>query len=271
MKTVRRQFSGLRLRKLAHIGVCCANFLVLGCSDRSQQLENRVAVLTQRVEQLQAQLEAAKQGNDQAGKLSKPSRSMPVPTREALESTYEASSKELKNRIAAKLTGFTVENYATHSVQMAENLYPFTSKITFSIRSDDGRTYQMDLPVKADYTGKWIFPDAQEVVARINSAKDMTPITEKEAARHAASRIQRIGQSRPPIMNADGTIVIQWGDSQKPNRPSSKADSTSAQTSNETTEPVAPPTAATQAPSEIKQPVMPVDRDVHIEFTPPPK
>jgi outer membrane murein-binding lipoprotein Lpp len=267
MKRFWAQYGGPLLRRSALFGVFSATFLIGGCSDRSQQLEDRVADLKKKIEQLQAQLDAAKQGNEQEKPSAESTSSGALPTKEALESTYEASSKELKNKIAAKLTGFSVENYTTHSVQMSENVYPFTSKISFSIRSNDGKAYQMDLPVKADYTGKWVFPNTDEIVARINSAKNMTPITEKEAASNTASSSQEATQNRPPIMNVDGTIVIQWGDAQKPKASTPRtSDSTSAQTSTQPPQPSAPPTSTTPAPSAIKPPVMPVDRDVHIKF-----
>jgi hypothetical protein len=243
-----------------------------GCSDRSQQLENRVADLKQTVQQLRAKLEGAKQPGEQERSSSASAPATALPTKERLESSYETSSKELRDKINAKLNGFTVENYTTHSVQMPEEIYPFTSKISFSIRSDDGKTYQMDLPVKADYAGKWVFPDADEVVARINSAKNVTPITEKEAASNSAVPGEETAQNRPPIMNVDGTIVIQWGDSEKPKASTARAsDSISTRSANQPLKPGAAAISSTQAPSVIKPPVMPVDRDVHINFSPPPK
>lgn len=271
MKTFRAQSWSRRLRELAFIGLFASIFFALGCSDRSQQLEDRVADLKKKIEQLQAQLDAAKQGNGQEERT--PSEfvgAAAVLTKEALESSYEASSKELKSKIASRLTSFSIENYTTHSVQMPEDLYPFTSTISFSIRSRDGKAYQMDLPVKADYAGKWIFPDTEEIVARINSARDMTPITEREAASNTVSSSQEATQNRPPIMNVDGTIVIQWGGSQKPKASTPSSDSASPQTSSQHPQSLAPPTSAPQAPS-VKPPVMPVDRDVQIEFASPSK
>ncbi len=260
------------LRCLGLLGVSAATLIVLGCSDRSQELENRVVDLKKRIEQLESQLSAAEQKNEQGSSSTQSTNSTAVPTKETLESSYETSCKKLKDDIVAKLKGFRIENYTTHSVQMPDSLYPFASEISLSVRSDDGKAYQMDLPVKANYAGEWVFPDADEIVTRINSAKKIAPVTEQEATRSNASPPQNFDHNRPPIMNADGTVTIQWGDSEKSNARSRRSpDSASKDRLDESRESRPEPGSGTEAPSRTKSPVMPVDRDVHIQFSPPPK
>lgn len=262
MKKMRDIAQPARIQILSAILTLFVPFCFLGCSDRSQQFEDRIAELKKKIELLQGQLESAKNNvnKTEGNSPSDSTNSSSPPTKEALQSSYESLSKSLREEISSKLTGFRIESCTLQSVQMPENLYPFTSEISISLRSSDGKPYQLDLPVKANYAGKWFFPDANEIVERINAVKSVAPITEKEAAGNQAP-----SKSRPPMMSVDGTIVIQWGDAPKsppPSHKTSESTATSAPSAPASTPVPTPP----PAPAPDKQPVMPVNRDVHIKF-----
>lgn len=262
------------------LAACTATFFLGGCSDHSQQVEEQVTQLQKQVDQLQGQLQTANRdlsnARDEASRAkaggsaeNKPASdaggSAALPSKEALEESYETSARALRKQVESKLTNFRVDSCTLHSVQMPESLYPFTSNISFSLRANDGKAYQMDLPVKADFSGKWIFPDTGEIVTRIEAAKNTPPATPAPAGNNLPA-----GQAEtpPPKMAVDGTIVIQWpGSPNLPSRPSRAADTspTPPETPLQPSRPqVAPPSPSPQ--NSNPAPVMPVNRDVLIKF-----
>ena len=274
------------LRQAALLVGCSATFSLGGCSDRSQQAEEQVTQLQKRVEQLQGQLDAAnrdlgsahdalaqtKSGNTEQKPSENAAASASLPSKAALEDAYMASAKEVRKGIESKLTSFSIASYTLHSVQMPESFYPFNSSISLALRSNDGRSFQLDFPVKADFSGKWVFPDTNEIVARIEAAKNVQPPSENPANNNAPSK--QGTQMRSPLMPVDGTVVIAWPDSVKP--AASFSNVPSASTHPLSTDPVMPPpkpgnqSSTPQppppAPSGNKPAVMPVDRDVLIKF-----
>ena len=271
------------LRQAALLVGCSTTFSLGGCSDRSQQAEEQVTQLQKQVEQLQGQLDAAnrdlggardalaqtKSGNTEQKSSENAAASALLPSKAALEDAYVASAKEVRKVIESKLTSFSIASYTLHSVRMPETFYPYNSSISLALRCNDGRSFQLDFPVRADFSGKWVFPDTNEIVARIEAAKNVPLPSEKPVNNGIPA-----GPEAKPLMQADETRVIAWPDSAKP--AASFSNVPSASTPPPSTNPVTPPTKPPNqpsnpqpqppAPAASKPPVMPVNRDVLIKF-----
>jgi outer membrane murein-binding lipoprotein Lpp len=257
---------------------------VAGCSDRAQQVEEQVTELQRQVQALETQLDAAKREASSAKEQQAQPAASPtsdstaaaaapseIPSKGALEASYEAASKKLREELVSKIAGMRVESCSTQSVRIHKDVYPFDSEVTLSLRSNDGKSYQLAVPVKADCAGKWLFPSSEEIVANINASKNETPVSEQAAASAARSESSS-GRPRPPVMAIDGTINIQWPEDRRSSPPARRPQEapTMRTTSNSapaTPAPTAPPAATpAPAPAQNRQPVMPVNRDVNIEF-----
>jgi hypothetical protein len=306
-------------------------FALIGCSDRSQDMEEQVTQLRKELERTQKELQTTKQALDTAkeqlaqAKINPSAASVkPVPVataaparaeksataslppREMLEDSYLAAAKSLRKELDAKLKNFSVETCTLHNVQIPEQVYPVTSAISLALKSKSGQPYQLEFPVKADATGKWIFPSVSEIVERVESAKTTTasaPAAAPQAAPAQAapaapaqpsSRGQpaaqnTLGQNNqntlgqnvtgggmPPntlqqgnatIPGANSTVVIQWPTA-------GGAQSTSAPAAQSAPAANAPQQAQTGAapaqpaarPQQTPVSAMPSDRDVLIKF-----
>ena len=250
--------------------VFCAAVLLAGCSDRAQELEERVTQMQRQLDQTEKQLQAANHAlaDRAAAQSATPTSSVAtggLPSRDAVEQSYAASVAAFRKELDSKLKDFRVESCTTHSVQMPSEFFPFTSQLSLALLSKDGKNFTTDIPVKADATGKWVFPTASEVTQRIENAGRMA------GARSSPGQNQTAADQPAPYMKVDGTFVIQWPDSSSAAPPvSARAPATAEATAVPTTtvspapRPQSPPTR--QGPNSV----MPADRDVHVQFPSPP-
>jgi hypothetical protein len=262
--------------------VCCAAFIVTSCSDRGQEMEEKVAQMQRQLDETQKQLQAANQtlishtpAATKTETSTASSASGGLPSRDAVEQSYAANVTAFRKDLDANLKNFRVESCTTHSVQMPTEFFPFTSQLSLALVSNDGKNFTTDIPVKADVTGKWVFPTVAEVTQRIEKVN--------RAASAASSSSRSTAQTQPasgqpaPYMKVDGTFVIQWPDSNtNAQRPATRtpAPAESAPVAAASAPPPPPPrpqpTPAQQPSQPGANPVMPVDRDVQIQFPSPP-
>jgi len=252
-------------------------------------MEEKIAQMQKQLDAAQKQLQAANQAlaaqqpaAQQPTQSSTSSTTGGLPARETVEQTYATSVSTFRKELEANLKDFRVESCTTHSVEMPTEFFPFTSQISLALVSDDGRNFSTDIPVKADATGKWIFPSVAEVTQRIESVRVASSSTASRSNKPKQSTTTTAAQPPPPpYMKVDGTFVVQWPDSNP--QPAASAARTPAIAESQPVATVAPaptappppappqPTAAQSSNQPGAQPVMPVDRDVHIRFgTPPP-
>ena len=153
--------------------VFCAAFIVTSCSDRGQEMEVKVTQMQRQLDEAQKQLQAANQALASRAPAAATETSAAssttggLPSRDAVEQSYSASVTAFRRDLDANLKNFRVESCTTHSVQMPTEFYPFTSQLSLALVSTDGKNFTTDIPVKADVTGKWIFPTVAEVTQRI--------------------------------------------------------------------------------------------------------
>ncbi len=259
--------------------VFCAAFIVTSCSDRGQEMEVKVTQMQRQLDEAQKQLQAANQALASRAPAAATETSAAssttggLPSRDAVEQSYSASVTAFRRDLDANLKNFRVESCTTHSVQMPTEFYPFTSQLSLALVSTDGKNFTTDIPVKADVTGKWIFPTVAEVTQRIEKVNH---------AASAANTSRSTAQNQPtsgqpaPYMKVDGTFVIQWPDS---NANTTRAAAGTPAPAESAPTPVAqapapPPPRPQPTPAQTSQPganpVMPVDRDVQIQFPSPP-
>ena len=248
--------------------VFCAAVLLASCSDRAQELEEKVTQMQRQLDQTEKQLRAANQALANRGPADGATQTSSVttgglPTRDAVEQSYAGSVAAFRKELDSKLTDFRVQSCTTHSVQMPSEFFPFTSQLSLTLLSKDGRNFTTDIPVKADATGKWVFPAVSEVTQRIENAGRMA------GARSSPGQNQTAADQPAPYMKVDGTFVIQWPDSNPGVPPvSARAPATAEATAVPTT-PVPPAPPQSPSPRPVPNSVMPTDRDVHIQFPSP--
>ena len=167
------------------------------------------------LDQVQKQLEAANQALanrtpvESAQTSTTSATSGGLPSRDAVEQSYSASVTAFRKDLDANLKDFRVESCTTHSVQMPTEFFPFTSQLSLALVSTDGKNFSTDIPVKADVTGKWIFPTVAEVTRRIEGAKNTAS---GAASSSSTAQKQSASGQPPPYMKVNGTFVIQWPD-----------------------------------------------------------
>jgi hypothetical protein len=253
-----------------------AAFIVTSCSDRGQEMEEKVAQMQRQLDETQKQLQAANQAlasRAPAAATTETSTASTttggLPSRDAVEQSYSATVTAFRKDLDANLKDFRVESCTTHSVQMPSEFFPFTSQLSLALVSPDGKNFTTDIPVKADVTGKWIFPTVAEVTQRIEKVNRAASTA--NSSRSTAQNEPASGQPAP-YMKVDGTFVIQWPDS---NRNTPNAATRTPAPVEGTPAPAPPPPRPQPTPAQPSSqpganPVMPVDRDVHIQFPSPP-
>jgi hypothetical protein len=269
----------MKVRNLA--SVFFAAFIVTSCSDRGQEMEEKVAQMQRQLDDTQKQLQAANQAlanRTPAAATTETSAASSttggLPSRDAVEQSYSTSVTAFRKDLEANLKNFRVESCTTHSVQMPTEFFPFTSQLSLALVSNDGKNFTTDIPVKADVTGKWVFPTVAEVTQRIEKVNRAA--SAGNSSRSTAQSQPATGQP-PPYMKVDGTFVIQWPDSNATTTRSTARTPAPVETA---PTPVAqapappPPRPQPTPPQEPSRPganpVMPVDRDVQIQFPSPP-
>lgn len=239
--------------------------LLSGCSDQSADLQRQLVALREEFDRSQAELQNA---NRELSQLRSQKESAPaaaastggVANREQLDRSYEAAARDLRGEVEKQVTDVKMENFTFFKPQYEE--FPHRSEFSMEVRIGD-RKVQIDrIPVKTSVDGKWVFPTATEVAARIERAKST-------AASAPASTTTR---PHPAVAVPSGptpatqTVVIQW------DPPSGVS------AMREPDRGAPPPPSALQQPSTPQQPsapsaqpstpnaVMPVQRDVQIKF-----
>ena len=261
--------------------VFCAAFIVTSCSDRGQEMEEKVTQMQRQLDDAQKQLQAANQAlasrAPAATTTVTSSASLPtggLPSRDAVEQSYAASVSAFRKDLDSNLKDFRVDSCTTHSVQMPTEFYPFTSQLSLALVSSDGKNFTTDIPVKADITGKWIFPTVAEVTQRIEK---VNRAASTNTSSRSTAKSQTASDQPAPYMKVDGTFVIQWPDSNtNASRTATRTPAPAPVESTPTAAASAPPPPRPQ-PTPVQQPsrpganpVMPVDRDVQIQFPSPP-
>ena len=149
-------------------------------------MEEKVTQLQKELDRTQTDLQTARQAvnvaNEELTRLkanapsvkpetrAAPSVAPTLPARKELEDAYMASAKELKKALQGPLKNFTIDSFTLHNVQLPDSQFPFASSISLSMKSSDGKSYELDFPVKADAKGKWVFPDPAEIALRVAEA-----------------------------------------------------------------------------------------------------
>lgn len=264
----------VRSRPLALLaGSLLSAFVLTGCEEGSTQLEERINQLHSELEKTQGELQDAKRALanakdelEQAKNSSKPASDSGggVIDKTKLEESYMASAKDMRKELESKLKGFVIETCTLHNVRMPENVQPYNSDISLALRSTSGnRPYRVTLPVKADFTGKWIFPSADEIVARVEASKNGI-VAENQTSAPGSVTNTSFGAQPAPVMESNGTVVVQW-----PGANNSTTASAPAPAPAPSYDP-APRTAPAPAPSSNNPSspaqVMPVNKDVLIKF-----
>ena len=259
----------------------CAAFILASCSDRGQEMEEKVTQMQRQLDDAQKQLQAANQALASRAPAAATTETATassttggLPSRDAVEQSYSATVSAFRKDLDANLKDFLVESCTTHSVQMPTEFYPFTSQLSLALVSNDGKNFTTDIPVKADVTGKWIFPTVAEVTQRIEKVNQAASTS--TASRSTAQKQPASGQPAP-YMKVDGTFVIQWPDSNtNAPRPAARTPAPVESAPAPVAQAPAPPppqpqpTPAQQPSRSGANPVMPVDRDVQIQFPSPP-
>ena len=208
----------MRAREL--VPVFCATFLLASCSDRGQEMEEKVTQMQRQLDEAQKQLQAANQAlaartpAQTTTQTATTSSSGGLPSREVVEESYATSVNAFRKDLETNLKNFRLDSCTTHSVQMPTEFFPFTSELSLALVSSDGKNFTTDIPVKADMTGKWIFPTVAEVAQRIENAQHVA--SGSNSSRAAAKKEATASGQPPPYMKVDGTFVIQWPDSHAP-------------------------------------------------------
>src|SRR5207302_8638418 len=119
------------------------------------------------------------------------------------EKYYTDQAKALKQRLQENLQGYSVGTCTLRNLTIASPDYPVTSTVSVSLHSSTGNSFQLDVPAKADRTGKWVFPDVTEIVAQIEEiGRSAAQTTNRPAASSVASA--------PSGRGADRTAVVRW-------------------------------------------------------------
>lgn len=198
-----------------------------GCSDRSQELDERVTVLQKELDNTETQLQSANQSlkaarvelghlkgtsarsGDTGSEQPAAARTVPaasLPSREVLEQSYTEEAKALKQRLQAKLQNYSVGTCTVRNIAVASPDYPVSSTISISLRPNGGHPFQLDVPAKADRTGKWSFPEMPELIARIEEIG-------RSASQANPSRQPQTSAASGSGMPANRTAVVRWPDS----------------------------------------------------------
>lgn len=293
--TMVRKSSYLVPVALSLSGLCA--FLLAGCGGQSPDLEERIAQLQKELDRTQTELKSANQALEASKeelarvKSSPPTTQAnpatptpapsapavvqkPIPSRENLEASYIAEAKVLKKQLQDRLKEYTLGSFTLHNVILPDNQYPISSWISLAFQTADGKKYRLDFPVKADLTGKWVFPEPEEIGRRVADAKNVnvnpTADTSQKPAPQTAPKETTTSTSSSTVP-ADSTVVIQWPNSstapQAPQTPQTPQAPKAPQDPNKATTQTSPPKPQTSPPPpQGPKQSIPADRDVLIRF-----
>jgi hypothetical protein len=269
----------IRLVNLLGAGTISCFFLLVGCGEQSEELEERVTQLQKELDRTQGELQSTTQAlqaskeeltrlkaNASSAKreAANPAPiSSTVPSREALEASYMAEAKALKKQLQSQLKDLTLGSFTLHNVQLPDNQFPITSWISLAFQASDGKQYRLDFAVKADSKGGWVFPETAEIVRRAAEAKKIAATSDTSESREPKTSPKEPQPNVPTIMPSSGTVVIQW-----PNSTSSPASRDTAKSSDPAAKPnpEAAPRGPQTTPAQSPKQAIPADRDVLIRF-----
>ncbi len=231
--------------------------LSAACSDRSADFQRQVMSLREELERAHADLRRAEGEIENARNKTTdaPASSAPAELdRAALESSYEAAARTLREQVQQQLSDAQIEGFTLYRPQFEE--FPHRSEFSMEVREGERRLRVDRIPVKATAHGQWVFPSVAEVVARIRQAGDTRP-----AGRGAQVAAEDRGTVQAGVrgpLGAEATVVIDWGEANRASPPRSAASRA----------PDAAPPAAPAPPDRPAAPaqVMPAQRDVQIKF-----
>ena len=256
---------------------CLIAFFLTACSEQSPDLDEKITQLQKELDRTQTELKAATQaleaskeelaraksapGDTQTQKATPTASApqQPVPSRADLEASYIAEAKVLKKQLQERLKEFTLGSFTLHNVILPDSQFPISSWISLAFQTGDGKPYRLDFPVKADLSGKWVFPNPEEIGRRVTDAKKVTPTsdTSQKPAPQSGPKETTTSTSTVP---ADSTVVIQWPNS-SPAPQAPKAPQEPNKTNTQTSSPK-PQASPPQGPKQS----IPADRDVLIRF-----
>jgi len=149
-----------------------------------------------------------------------PSTPPPAPTPEAVTATpdqlkegYAAGGKALMSQLKQSARGFALEGCTLHRISLQRESYPVSSHMSLRLRSDDGRQWVLDVPVKATARGQWLFPTPTEVLAMLSAADSKSGAPSTADNRGAPQQVAP-QQQMQPSSGTERTATIQWPDSQ---------------------------------------------------------
>ena len=248
-----------------------------GCSERSQEMEERVTQLQRELERVQTQLNAALQNAPATSNGTKSSEASTTGaawlSQDTLQETFKAGDAAMRKDLEENLKGYKVVNSLMQSMPAPADPYPYKSQINLALVSDQGKNVVLtEVPVKADLNGKWVFPTATEVSQQIASrdTPDATGADRTADNTPARQPAAPAPEAEPrAVMPVSRAVSIQWGDEPPANNAPAPSGGPRSQPASPRTvgRPVAPaprndlPPAATPRP-----PAMPVSREVEVRF-----
>jgi hypothetical protein len=214
-------------------------FCFSGCSDRSQELDERVTVLQKELDNTETQLQAANQSLKAArvelrhlkgtsarlGDAGSEPTAAPasLPSREVLEQSYTEEAKALKQRLQEKLQNYSVGTCTLRNIAVASPDYPVSSTVSISLRPNGGHSFQLEVPAKADRTGKWSFPEIPELIARVEDIG-------RNSSQANPNRQPQTSATSTSGLPANRTAVVRWPDSSSTSGESNSSNPGSAAT-----------------------------------------
>ena len=144
----------------------CAAFILASCSDRGQEMEEKVTQMQRQLDETQKQLQAANQALASRAPAAATTQTATaassttggLPSRDAVEQSYSASVSAFRKDLDANLKDFRVESCTTHSVQMPTEFFPFTSQLSLALVSSDGKILLPTFQSKPTSRANGFFP-----------------------------------------------------------------------------------------------------------------
>lgn len=236
-----------------------ALLVLAACTDPSADLQRRVTFLQDELDRARAELDAANGRLAAAAESAAPGASeSETALRDQMKRSYETAAREFRAELQSRL-GDAKMDFELYQPRIES----FPHRSEFSVEAQiDGKPIQVkNIPVRAGYDGRWLFPSVSEVAGLIEQAKNAPASAQASTAPEApappprsGSRAADPGVAAPSPSNQ--TVVIQWGGGADASRPAPRESA---------------PAPAERAPAPSPRdatpaPVMPSSRDVFIKF-----
>jgi hypothetical protein len=197
----------------------CAVFLA-GCTDDSAQLQKQNDLLRLKLEEtesalessklklkaleqaqsaagnaaqlaeLRAQLSTAQQKIGEMEKLASSGglKSDSLISEDKLRSNYEAATRILEREISSN-PSYKVESWTIHKIDYPQQMeWPFRSKITVNLETQNGSMLSLTAPVMADLKGVWKFPSFQQLLSSQGSVSTLPASSNQVFPQNASER-----------------------------------------------------------------------------------